>query len=286
MPPQFAIVTESTADIPPALAAERQIFTTPMHIYWDGADLRDGVDMDPIAFYERLATSRTHPTTSQPTLPEFAAVFERAKEVTGAAAVIVMTMSARLSGTYNAACKAAEMVKFPVYPIDSRTGSLAHGLAALALSEARDAGMPVDEAIKLAHELAARTKMIFALNTLEYLYRSGRVSNLQRVLGAALQIKPILHVQDGGITLFEQVRTRHRQIARLLRIFEESVDASRPLRVGVLHGNSFGEMNEFVSAITTRFKPRQLVTNTVCPPVGVHTGPGSLGFAILQWPLE
>ncbi|GAB4573560.1 MAG: DegV family protein [Anaerolineae bacterium] len=278
----FAIVTESTADIPPDIAAERQIFTTPMHIYWDGQDLRDGVDIDPVAFYERLATSRSHPTTSQPTLPEFAEIFQKARDVTGAAAVIVMTMSAKLSGTFNAACQAARMMDFPVYPIDSRTGSLAHGLAALALADARDEGIGIQEALRLAQELAAKTRMIFALDTLEYLYRSGRVSNLQRVLGAALQIKPILHVQDGGITLFEQVRTRRRQIKRLFNIFEECVDASRPLHVGVLHGNSFEEMQAFVSEIVSRFNPARLVTNTVCPPVGVHTGPGSLGFAILQ----
>lgn len=282
MAPRIAIVTESTADIPGELAAERQIFTTPMHIYWDGKDLRDGVDIAPVEFYERLVTSRTQPTTSQPTIPEFTATFEHARRVTGATAVIVLTMSAKLSGTYNAACQAARAVGFPVFVVDSRTGSLAHGLTALALADARDNGIGPQDAVRLARELADRTKMIFALNTLEYLYRSGRVSNLKRFLGAALQIKPILHVQDGGITLLEQVRTRRRQIERLFKVFEEVADCSRPLRVGVLHGNSFEEMHEFVERIRAKWNPIQLVTNTVCAPVGVHTGPGSLGFAILQ----
>ncbi len=282
MPAQIAIVTESTADIPRDVAAERQIFTTPMHIYWDGEDLRDGVDIAPVEFYKRLVTSRTHPTTSQPTVPEFTATFEQARKITDAAAVIVLTMSAKLSGTYNAACQAARAVNFPVFVVDTRTGSLAHGLAALALADARDNGIGPQEAVRLARELADRTKMIFALNTLEYLYRSGRVSNLKRLLGTALQIKPILHVQDGGITLLEQVRTRRRQMERLFGIFEEVVDRTRPLRVGVLHGNAFEEMQEFVERIRDRFNPVQLITNTVCAPVGVHTGPGSLGFAILQ----
>lgn len=282
MDPRFAIVTESTADIPPAIAAERQIFTAPMHIYWDGKDLRDGIDIDPIAFYERLVTSRTHPTTSQPSIPEFIETIERARQATRAAAVVVLTMSARLSGTYNAACQAAKQLNFPVLPVDTRTGSLAHGLTALALADARDDGMGAEEGAKLAQRLADRTKMIFALDTLEYLYRSGRVSNLQRLLGAALQIKPILHVQDGGITLLEQVRTRRRQIGRLLKILEELVDPSAPLRIGILHGNSFDEMQEFVDAVKQKWDPIQLVTNTVCAPVGVHTGPGSLGFALLQ----
>lgn len=282
MSPQFAIVTESTADIPADIAAERQIVMTPMHICWDGQDLRDGVDIDPITFYKRLSTSRSHPTTSQPTVPEFEEAFRKARELTQAAAVVVLTMSAQLSGTYNAACQAAKRVNFPVFVVDSRTGSLAHGLTALALADGRDKGMDAEEGAGLAQRIAAQTRMVFALDTLEYLYRSGRVSNLQRILGAALQIKPILHVQEGGITLFEQVRTRRRQIKRLLGIFDELVDPSRPLRVGVLHGNSFGEMQEFVDAIKARWNPVQLITNTVCAPVGVHTGPGSLGFAILQ----
>lgn len=282
MDPQFAIVTESTADIPPELAVERQILTTPMHIHWNGQDLRDGIDIDPVTFYERLVTSPTHPTTSQPTIPEFIETFERARQVTKAAAVIVLTMSARLSGTYNAACQAAREVSFPVFALDTRTGSLAHGLTALALADARDEGISPEDGIRLAERLAARTRMIFALDTLEYLYRSGRVNNLQRLLGAALQIKPILHVQDGGITMYEQVRTRRRQIARLLKILEELVDSTRPLRIGVLHGNAFEEMQEFVGEVKRRWNPIQLVTNTVCPPVGVHTGPGSLGFALLQ----
>ncbi|MBN2470816.1 MAG: DegV family protein [Anaerolineae bacterium] len=282
MEPQFAIVTESTADIPPELAVERKIFTTPMHIFWDGQDLRDGVDLDPIAFYQRLVTSKTHPTTSQPTIPEFMETFERARQATKAAAVLVLTMSARLSGTYNAACQAAKQASFPVFALDTRTGSLAHGLTALALADARDSGISPEEGLSLAERLAARTRMIFALDTLEYLYRSGRVNNLQRLLGAALQIKPILHVQDGGITMFEQVRTRHRQMTRLVKILEDLVDPNKPLRIGILHGNAFEDMQEFVDEVRRRWNPVQLVTNTVCPPVGVHTGPGSLGFALLQ----
>lgn len=282
MQPHFAIVTESTADIPPDIAAERQITMVPMHICWDGQDLRDGVDIEPVTFYERLVTSQTHPTTSQPTLPEFVEAFHKARKLTRAAAVVVLTMSAKLSGTYNAACQAAKQVDFPVFVVDTKTGSLAHGLTALAVADARDNGMVAEESVGLASRLAAQTRMVFALDTLEYLYRSGRVNNLQRILGAALQIKPILHVQEGGITLFQQVRTRRRQIKRLMGIFDELVDPSRPLRLGILHGNSFEEMQEFVDAIKDRVKPVQLVTNTVCAPVGVHTGPGSLGFAILQ----
>ncbi len=232
--------------------------------------------------HHRLETSRSVPTTSQPTLPEFTEIFQRARDEHDAEAVVVLTISSKLSGTFNAANQARKLVDFPVHVVDSLTGSLAHGLTVLSLADARDQGISPEEAVSLAQDIAARTKMIFALNTLEFLYRSGRVNNLQRILGAALRIKPILHVKDGGITLFEQVRTRRRQMNRLLEIFEETVDQSLPLRIGILHGNAIEEMQSFVDEITSRWKPALLVTNTVCAPVGVHTGPGALGFAILQ----
>ncbi len=282
MKARIAVVTDSTADIPAQLAKERQIYVAPMHIYWEGKDLRDGIDMQPAEFYHRLETSRSVPTTSQPTLPEFTEIFQRARDEHDAEAVVVLTISSKLSGTFNAANQARKLVDFPVHVVDSLTGSLAHGLTVLSLADARDQGISPEEAVSLAQDIAARTKMIFALNTLEFLYRSGRVNNLQRILGAALRIKPILHVKDGGITLFEQVRTRRRQMNRLLEIFEETVDQSLPLRIGILHGNAIEEMQSFVDEITSRWKPALLVTNTVCAPVGVHTGPGALGFAILQ----
>ncbi|MFC1959951.1 DegV family protein [Chloroflexota bacterium] len=278
----FAVVTDSTADIPSCLAAERQIYSAPMHIIWDNKNLRDGIDITSQVFYERLTQSQSTPTTSQPTLSEFAEIFQRARDETNAAAVLVLTISAKLSGTYNAARQAAQLVDFPVHAIDSQTGSLAHGLVALALSDIRDTGVDALTAIQQAQQLAAHTKMIFGLNTLEYLYRSGRVNNLQRLLGTALRIKPVLHVKEGGITLREQVRTRSRQIEHLHTIFDAVVDHNKPLRVGVLHGNAQEEMMAFVESIKARWQIDQLVTNTVCAPVGVHTGPGSLGFAILQ----
>ncbi len=282
MKARVAIVTDSTADIPAELAQERQIYTIPMQIIWGRETLRDGIDIDSAAFYERLASAKTLPTTSHPPLNDFVQVFTQAREETGAEAVVLLTISAQLSGAFNAGQQAARMVDFPAYVVDTRTGSIAHGLTALALADARDEGLSPAQAVPLAEQLAARTKMIFALDTLEYLWRSGRVSHLQWLIASALRIKPILHVKDGGLALLEQVRTRHRMLTRLLEIFEAVVDRSAPLRVGVLHGNAPQEMQVLVEAITKSFAPALLIQNTVCAPVGVHTGPGSLGFAVMQ----
>jgi DegV family protein with EDD domain len=279
---RIAIVTDSTADIPADLAQERQIYTIPMQIIWGKETLRDGIDISSEEFYQRLASATDLPTTSHPPLNDFVQVYNRARDETGAEAVLLLTISSRLSGTFNAGRQAAKMTGFAVHVVDTRTGSMAHGLTALALADARDEGISPTEAVKLAPQIAARTKMIFALDTLEFLWRSGRVSHLKWLIASALRIKPILHVKDGGLALLEQVRTRKRMLERLLEIFVEVVDRSRPLRVGVLHGNAPAEMQALLAAIQTRFSPALLIQNTVCAPVGVHTGPGSLGFAILQ----
>ncbi len=282
MTTHIAVMTDSTADLPTDLAAQRQICSAPMHIVWEGCDYRDRIDIDPESFYARLVTAREMPTTSQPSLPELVNAYEQARQETGASAVFILTLSSKLSGVYNAAYQAAKLVDFPVHVIDTQTGSIAAGLAALGLADARDAGINVADAVVLARELVQRTKMIFALDTLEYLYRSGRVSSLQRLLGNALRIKPVLHVKDGGIALLEQVRTRQRMLQRLREILDEVIDRSKPIRVGVLHGMVPDDMQAFVDDILRTYNPEVLVQNTVCAPIAVHTGPGSLGFALLQ----
>ena len=278
----IAIVTDSTADIPAPLAAERRIHVVPMHILWEGRDLRDRIDIDSEVFYTRLVKTRELPTTSQPSPVEFADAFQRARDETDAEAVIALTISSKLSGSYNAALEAIKLVDFPAFVVDTLTGSLAHGLAVLALADARDAGISPEKAADFARQAAARTKMIFALDTLEFLYRSGRISNLRRWIGTALRIKPILHVKDGGIALLEQAHTRRRMLCRLIEIFEQVVDPAKPLHMGVLHGNAIDDMQAFLAEITARWKPARLIQSTVCASIGVHTGPGSLGFAIFQ----
>jgi len=280
---RFALVTDSTSDLPASLAEERRIYVVPMHIMWgERENLRDGIDLPHGAIYERLAREREMPTTSQPSPAEYVDAFRRAREASDAEAVIAMTMSSELSGSYFSAMQASRMVDFPAYAVDSRTGSMALGLAALAVAEARDAGVSVEAALTLAQESAARTHMIFLLDTLEYLYRSGRVDGWKRMLSDVLRIKPLLHVRNGRIDPLEVVRTRRRALERLLQLFGELVDRSKSLRVGVLHGNAPQDLEAFVAEIKARWNPAFLMQGVVSSGIAVHTGPRSLGFAMLQ----
>ena len=282
MPTPIAIVTDSTSDLPADLAAARQIHVTPLHILWGKEQLRDGVDLSREAFYRRLATARDMPTTSQPSPGDFAAAFEAARHAANAEAVLAVTISAGLSGTYAAATEAARMVDFPVHVVNSRTTSGALGLFALALADARDRGTPIDTIKTLAADLTHRTRAILAIDTLEFLHRSGRVSAVRRWLGTALQIKPILYVRNGRLEPLEAVRTRQRAITRMLDIFNTWVDPDRPLHIAILHSDRPQEAEALEATLRERWNPAFSMQVIASSAVGVHTGPGAMGLTLLQ----
>lgn len=278
----LAIVTDSTSDLPQSLAAERQIYVAPIHIQWGGKSYRDGIDMSREEFYRRLPTDPNHPSTSQPTPQEFADLFQRARDETDAEAVVTITISADLSGTYNAAQQALKLVDFPVHLIDSRTTSGALGLHTLAVADQRDAGHSVQEVLAKAREYASRTRATLTIDTLEFLHRSGRVSTARRWLGTLLQIKPILYVKDGKLEALEAVRTRTGALRRMMDIFGTWIDPNRPLSVAILYGNTPDDADTFESELRERWDPRFIMKVIASSAVGVHTGPGAMGLTMFQ----
>ncbi len=282
MTTKFAIVTDSTSDMPAELAQQRQIYVAPLHVMWGTETLRDGVDITPEEFYKRLGAESELPTTSQPTPAALAELYEKARQETGAETIIALTISADLSGTYSSAQQAIKMVDFPVHAIDLRTTTLAQSLSVFKVADLRDQGGSVEEAVALAESLRARTKVIFTLDTLEYLHKGGRIGGARRLLGTALNIKPILHVVDGKIEARESVRTRKRAQSRLVELLAEEIDPDKPVSIGVLHGNAQQEAETLAAAVLERWTPEQLVVAQVGTAIGVHTGPGAVGFAIVQ----
>lgn len=282
MATHFALVTDGTSDLTDALARQHQITIVPQHVIWGGETLKDRVDITIEDFYRRLATDPELPKTSQPSPAEFAAAFQRVRDETGAGAVLAPVISSELSGTYSSAQQAAKMVDFPVHAIDTRTASMAQGLIVLALADARDAGASAEEAVALAHRSIARSQVLFTVKTLEYLHRGGRIGGARRLLGTMLDIKPILHVQDGRIEALESVRTRKRALSRLVELLASLRDPARPLRIGVLHGDAPEEVEALAAEIKTRFQPQFITVGAICAAIGVHTGPGVIGFGMLQ----
>ncbi len=282
MTSNFAIVTDSTSDLPTELARERQIYVAPLHILWGRDHFVDGVTITPQEFYNRLASDNEMPTSSQPSPKEFADIYKQAVKETGAPAIIVLTISADLSGTYSSAQMAANMVDFPVEIIDLRTASIATGLAVLKLAEARDSGMSLEQACALARSYANRTQLYFIVDTLEYLHRGGRIGGARRLLGTALNIKPLLHVEHGKIEAKESVRTRKRALSRLENLYGEVIDPGRPVHLGVIHANALSDAEALAQAVRAIREPDSYLITQISVVISVHAGPGAVGFSILQ----
>jgi DegV family protein with EDD domain len=165
------------------------------------------------------------PTTSRPAPVDVADLYQKAMDETGAEAVVVLTVSQDVSGTYPSAIEAQKMVDFPVHVLDTRTISLALGMTTMKVAEARDQGATIEEALELARTLAGNSHVLFSPSTLEFLRRGGRIGAARHLLGTALSIKPILHVKDGHVEALESIRTRKKAVKRM---FELSGGADRP----------------------------------------------------------
>lgn len=282
MTPRFALVTDTTADLPTELVRQHNIYMIPQIIVWGRESLREGIDITSAEFFQRLATSTVMPTTSRPVPSDTVDLFKRAIKETGAESVVAVVVSKDVSGTVSSVEQAMKEVDFPVHLVDTRTISLALGLTVLKVAEARDAGASPEEAVALARATAANSHAIFTPGTLEFLRRGGRIGGARHLLGTALNIKPILTIQDGHVEPLENVRTRKRALQRLIELTGERIVPGKPVQLGVVHGAVPEEAAEVASALEQLYKPERLLQSWIGASIGVHAGPGVLGIMIVQ----
>jgi DegV family protein with EDD domain len=273
------IVTDSTCDIPTAMAAELGITIVPAYINVGDQSYLDGVDLTRQQFYTDLPSYPVPPTTAAPASGAFTEAYERLA-AEGASQIISIHISSTLSAILNAARLGAEATdSVPVTLVDSRQLSLGLGLLVLSAAEAARAGKSNEEILALLDSSLARTHVFALLDTLEFLRRSGRVSWTQFGLGTLLKIKPILHVYDGEVTIVEKVRTSSRARQRLV----ELVGELGPLQQsGLLHTNAREAAAE-LRTMSSHLFPAGTSPQAfeVTPAVGAHIGPGAVGFACI-----
>ncbi|MBI5960135.1 MAG: DegV family protein [Chloroflexi bacterium] len=280
MASRVALVTDSTCNIYPALAAERHIYVAPLYIVWRAESLKDGIDIQEPELFKGLADAKQLPSTSQVSPQDFADMFRQARATEQADEIICATISQSLSGTYASAIQAKEMVDFPVHVIDTRQASWALGFPMLAAADARDAGASVQDITQVIRDTAVRTWLTFTIESLEYLHRGGRIGGASRFLGSALNIKPVLELKDGIVSPVDKVRTRKRALERLIKV-TETFAAGKPInRLAVIHGNAAEEAEIFLNHVITIFNPRDTYLSYVTAVLGVHVGPGALGIII------
>jgi len=274
-----AVVTDSTAYLPSGLAEQHGIGVVPLHVVLGRRTGVEGLQVSPADVALALRERRMEVTTSRPTPAEFA----RAYRGCGARQVVSVHLSAALSGTLDAAVLGGREVAadgIDVRVVDTRTIAMGLGFAVLAAARCAEAGLPAGDVEAAAGEAAARTSLLFYVDTLEHLRRGGRIGAARALLGTALAVKPLLHVVDGVIAPLEQVRTAARALARLAdRAVEAAGDG--PVDVAVHHLAA----PERAAALADRLRARlpglvTLYSSEVGAVVGAHVGPGLLGVVI------
>ena len=276
---KIAIVTDSTAYLPKAFVDRHNIRVIPLTIHWDDTTYKDGIDITASEFYEKLTKASTIPTTSQPPVDEFLQIYEElAADHDG---IIVPLISSGISGTVSSAKTAATMFsQVPVEVIDTLTTAAGLALVVKAVAQASDDGKNTNEVKQYAEAIVNRVSLFFAVNTLEYLHKGGRIGGASRYFGAALSIKPILYLNDQGkIDALEKVRTKKKVIERLIELAVEKA-AGNPVHVGIMHANALEEAKDIQKQLIAQLECRESDLFEISPVIGTHVGPGTLGIGI------
>jgi DegV family protein with EDD domain len=276
----IAILTDSTANLPAEWVEQYAIRVIPLKIHWGNETYLDGIDLTPDEFYMRLSNSKHLPTTSQPSIQDFLMAFENMADE-GAAGIIVPLISSGISGTVDSAQAAARLfTRVPVEVIDTQITSIGQVMIILASARAAEQGASLQEVRQAADEVVKRLKVFFAVDTLEYLHRGGRINGASRYFGTALDIKPILFFNsEGKIDALERVRTKKKALQRLIALAEQQANG-HPVHVGIVHANVPQAAQGFREEVEKRLKCKEIFTVEFSPVISVHVGPGTIGIAL------
>lgn len=273
----FAIVTDSTCDLPQEYVAKYNIQIVPLYVNWGSQSLKDGVDITSNQFYKRLATDSEHPKTSQPSATDFAEAYKQARTEEGVEDVLAIVVSKEVSGTYNSAMQALELIDFPVTIIDSRISSIAMGFLILTAAEARDAGKSFTEVVEIVKNAVPNVQIYFAVANLEYLQRGGRIGKASQIIGETLKIKPVMYADDGVIGAKAKVRTAKRALQKVVDLVKEDVAEKTVKRMAIMHTNAPAEVEKLRELLADMHN--DIIVITACAAVGTHGGPGLYGVA-------
>lgn len=277
---KVAIVTDSTSYIPKEYLEKYNITILPQILVWGEETLEDGIDIQPDEFYRRLANTKVMPTTSQVPLPKMIQAFSSL--IDQGYSVLGIFVSSKLSGTFQAALQAREMLTTgseKVEVVDSQTVAMAMGFLALNAARASDDGASLQDCKALVENGRSSTGVYFVVDTLEFLHRGGRIGGAKRLFGTALNLKPILAVQDGKVDSIETIRTKRKAMDRLVQIIAEQCAGKSNVQLATLHANAEADANDILSSASALLNVTEKVFTPVSPVVGAHTGPGTVGLA-------
>ena len=275
------IVTDSSADLPSDLAQRWNITVVPCYVIIGDQSYRDGVDISPDEFYRSLAANPQLPTTAQPSVADFQTVYQ---ELLGLGhEVVSIHISGKLSGTLNSAQQArtamGEEAVGRIEIIDSQLASIPLGLVALSAGQQAE---NADSHQRVAERVRRDLPLIhsyFALDTLTYLQKGGRIGRAQAFLGSVLNVKPILTIQDGEAHPVERVRNRQRSLRRLVELAQQLAPIKE---LAVIYSTEPEEAEALKSKLSALLPAENIVVARFGPVLGTYIGPGGLGVALAR----
>ncbi|MEK3671920.1 DegV family protein [Paenibacillus sp. FSL R10-2771] len=280
------IVTDSTSDIPPALADQYGIEVVPLTLMFGEEAFRDNLDMTPEQFYERLPRSPQLPTTSQPSPVEYMNVYRSIQERYPGSKVLSFHISSGLSGTYQSAVLAKSMLEEEgesVTVVDSLSASYGFGFMVVEAARLAGQGKAPEGILEQVESMRKSRKLYFLVDTLEYLQKGGRIGKASAILGTLLNIKPILSIDaEGIIYAVEKVRGRKKAVARMIELFKADLPGVNKINVAVGHTAEPASGEEFLRELSGHFTLEEKVLTNIGPVVGSHVGNGTL--AVFIWP--
>ena len=274
------IITDSTADIPPQLAAEFGIRVMPLYVHFGNEVYRDGIDLKPDEFYPRLVANKTLPTTSTVAPVEFAQICDELSKETNE--ILAITLSSKLSATYDVALQGRDLrkdKKCRVEVLDSKLFSMALGLVVIGAARRAGEGASLDDVIESAKGLYSRIHVRMTFDTLEYVRKGGRIGAAEAFMGRMLDVKPILTLKDGMATPVVRKRTRAKAIEYLRKFVAGFHDIAE---LAVAYTTTPEDAVGLINDLDDVFPKERVYLSVIGPVLGTHLGPGALGIAVVE----
>jgi DegV family protein with EDD domain len=277
---KIAVITDSNTCLPAEIVQEYQIGIVPIILIFGDEALRDGVDITTQEFYTRLPEADPLPKTSAPSPAQYIEAFEEAI-ASDAEGIVVVTLSSKLSMSYNAARLALkEMEGFPIRLVDGRMATIAQGFVALTAAEAAAQGLDIEEVVAAAEKSIPGIGFAIMLDTLEYLHRGGRVPAVASLVGSAIRLNPILgNRSDGTVGIISPTLGKTSAMKRMILEVERKAKGRQLKRLAVTHADAPDKAETLLAIVKERFKCDETYIVELTPVMGAHAGPGVIGLA-------
>lgn len=275
------IITDSTSDIDLKYAQELNVEVVPLKVIIDGKEYKDRIDLQPEEFYDLLVNSQTLPSTSQPSPQDFVDLYETAKNNNDS--VIVITLSSVISGTYQSANLAKDLVDYDdIYVIDSLGTTQMQRLLVLKAVALRNEGMNAQDLYTFLEIYKHRIRLFAFVDTLEYLYKGGRLSRTAATAGTLLKFKPIIGFDEGKLDVFAKARGTQKATAKIIDLIQQDgeMDLDEPICIG--YTGSFDGLDKFENTLRETLHFGETLHGIVGPVIGTHAGPGARLIAYVK----